>query len=131
AGTPTVAYVRFALQGTNSNGGGHIGLFRTHAAPHDAQAATGSAIQWDTIAGPAHPDFHDEAFGTYSGAIDVNPANAAQLAVAMLDVQVSLNATAAVPTFRRVMAQELNPVIDPVQHADNHKVIFGPPPVGS
>src|SRR6266516_4575657 len=60
AGTPTVAYVRFAFQGNDQNGGGHAGLFRTHAAPHDAQAASGSAIQWDTIAAAGAADFQGE-----------------------------------------------------------------------
>jgi hypothetical protein len=131
SGTPTVAYVRFAFQGGDQNGGGHAGLFRTHAAPHDAQAATGSAIQWDTIAAAGHADFQGEFVGGYALALGVNPANAADIATAMSNVQVSRNATAAAPTFKRVMAQELFPVLDDAQHADNHATVFGPPPVGS
>jgi hypothetical protein len=134
AGTPTVAYVRFVLQGNDGNGGGHAGLFRTQAAPHDARAASGSAIQWDTIAGAAHADFAVESgqrTGGYSMALAVNPTNAAEIAVGLLNVLTSQNATAAAPAFKRVMAQELNPVVDPVQHADIHRLIFGPPVVGS
>ena len=131
AGTPTVAYVRFAFQGSDSNGGGHAGLFRTHAAPHDAQAATGSAIQWDTIAAAGAADFQGEFVGGYALALGVNPANAAEIATAMSNVHISRNATAGAPAFKRVMSQELFPVVDSAQHADNHLTIFGPPPVGS
>jgi hypothetical protein len=131
AGTPTVAYVRFAQQGTNQNGGGHAGLFRTHAAPNNAQAATGSAIQWDAIAPAGHASFQAEFFGGYSMALGVDPANAAQIATAMSNVQVSQNATVAAPTFKQAMAQELFPVLDAAQHSDNHVSVFGPPPPGS
>ena len=132
AGTPTVAYVRFAFQGNDQNGGGHAGLFRTHAAPHDAQAASGSAIQWDTIAAAGAADFQGEVVGGYALALGVNPANAAEIATAMSNVHVSRNATGpGAVTFKRVMAQELFPVIDSAQHADNHVTLFGPPAVGS
>ena len=130
AGTPEVAYVRFALVGNDVNGGGHAGLFRAQNAQ---SAANGSAVAWTPIAGAGAPDFIGDTFGNYAMALGVNPNNANEIATGMVDVFVSLNANgpAAGVTFRRVMAQELFPVLDPAQHADNHATRIVPPPAAA
>lgn len=129
SGTPDVAYVRFAQAGTDGNGGGHAGLIRAQNAQ---SAASGSVIVWETISPAGAPDFAGDVTGGYALAIGVNGANPDELVTGMIDVFVSQNANHPLPlTFKRVTAQDLNPVLDPAQHADHHATLIAPPPPGA
>ena len=129
AGTPDVAYVRFAQAGSDALGGGHAGLFRAQNAQ---SAASGSVIVWQTISPQGAPDFAGDVTGGYALALGVNPTNADEIVTGMIDVFVSQNANHPLPvTFKRVTAQDMFPVLDPAQHADNHATLIVPPPAAA
>ena len=61
----------------------------------------------------------------YDLCIAVNPANSAHVVVGMREMYRCLNATAAAPTWSRILAAEMH-TIDSAQHEDQHALAFEP-----